>query len=110
ARSGGRLFPGRHGRPRADIAAHFKTGRPFALAEFNVTVEFTPGPVEVVLEVLTLEGVWSVFQTVTYRVAGAAGAAPVALARLHPRARAHPAHAPHAAHGLVGDARRRTRR
>jgi len=74
ARIGGRVFPGLHGRPRADIAAHFQTGRPYALAEFNVTVEFTPGPVEVVLEVLELEGVWSVFQTVTYRVEGPAAA------------------------------------
>ncbi|MDI1334713.1 MAG: glycosyltransferase family 4 protein [Lacunisphaera sp.] len=75
ARIGEKIFPGMHGRPRADIAAHFKTGRPFALAEFNVTVELAPGPVEVVLEVLTLEGAWAVFQTVAYRSEGRAATA-----------------------------------
>ncbi|MDP2137633.1 MAG: glycosyltransferase family 4 protein [Candidatus Didemnitutus sp.] len=70
ARIGQRIFPGVHGRPRADIAAHFKTGRPVALAEFNVTVELVPGRVDVVLEVLKLEGDWTEFQTVAYRVEG----------------------------------------
>ncbi len=32
ARVGGIVFPGVHGLPRADLAAHFKTGRPVALA------------------------------------------------------------------------------
>jgi glycosyltransferase involved in cell wall biosynthesis len=66
ARIGPRVFPGVHGIPRSDLAAHFQTGLKFSLAEFQVAVEFSPGPVELVLEVLTIEGRWSVFQTVGY--------------------------------------------
>ncbi|HEY4248100.1 MAG TPA: glycosyltransferase family 4 protein [Lacunisphaera sp.] len=68
ARVNERLFAGVHGLPRADLATHFKTGRPVALAEFYVAVELRPGEVEVVLEVLELEGRWTVFQTVRYRI------------------------------------------
>ncbi len=68
ARVNGRAFPGVHGRPRADLAAHFKTGRRYVLAEFYVSVELQPGPAEIVLEVLELEGRWTPFQTVTYQV------------------------------------------
>ncbi|MBX3749985.1 MAG: glycosyltransferase family 4 protein [Opitutaceae bacterium] len=70
ARVGAQVYPGIHGRPRADLAAHFQTGRRYALAEFCVAIEFPPGRVDVVLEVLELEGVWSVFDTVSYRVEG----------------------------------------
>ena len=70
ARVGERIFAGIHGIPRADLAAHFSTGRAFALAEFYLVVELAPGPVEIVLEVLEIEGRWSAFQTVTYQVAG----------------------------------------
>ncbi len=73
ARVGARVFPGIHGIPRADLAAHFKTGRPFALAEFYVVVDLPPGAVEVTLEALELEGRWSVFQAVNYS-AGATNA------------------------------------
>jgi len=66
ARIGTRIFPGVHGFPRADLAAHFQTGRPFALAEFYVVVEFTPGPVAVTLETLSSEGRWAAFQAVSY--------------------------------------------
>lgn len=72
ARRAGRIFPGVHGAPRADLAAHFQTGRRFALAEFSVRVELPPGPVELVLEVLEIEGRWTPFQTVTWQVAGEA--------------------------------------
>ncbi|MFI5336490.1 MAG: hypothetical protein ACHQ5A_06880, partial [Opitutales bacterium] len=68
ARVGDRLFPGIHGRPRADLAAHFQTGRSRALAGFTVAVELTAGPAEVVLEVLELEGRWSAFQTVPFTI------------------------------------------
>ena len=68
ARVGSRVFPGVHGLPRADLAAHFRTGRKFALAEFQVVVELLPGSVEVTLEALGIEGRWTVFQTVSYRV------------------------------------------
>lgn len=68
ARLGARIFPGVHGLPRPDLAAHFKTGRPVALAEFYVNVWLEPGPVEIVLEALEIEGRWRPFQTVSYRV------------------------------------------
>jgi glycosyltransferase involved in cell wall biosynthesis len=68
ARIGGRIFPGIHGLPRADLAAHFQTGRPVAFAEFYVVVDLAPGAAEVVLEALEIEGRWSAFQTAGYQV------------------------------------------
>jgi len=79
ARVGDRIFPGIHGIPRADLAAHFKTGRPVALAEFYVVVELAPGSAEIVLEVLEIEGRWSAFHSVTYQVAPASPPADVAM-------------------------------
>ena len=79
ARSGDRIFPGVHGFPRADLAAHFQTGRPFALAEFYVVVEFAPGATAVTLETLGLDGQWSAFQTVLYQVTPAHPPAAVAV-------------------------------
>ncbi len=70
ARLDGQIFPGCHGEPRADLAAYFGTGRPVALAGFMVAVNLTPGPAEVVLEVLELEGRWYPFQTVSFDVGG----------------------------------------
>lgn len=69
ARVDGRVFSGIHGGPRADLAAHFQTGRRQALAEFTVAVELPPGPVAVTLEVLEIEGRWTPFQTFIYQVA-----------------------------------------
>ncbi len=69
ARVAGRAFTGIHGRPRADLAAHFQTGRPSALAEFSIAVDLPPGAIEVTLEVLEIEGRWTPFQTFTYHVA-----------------------------------------
>lgn len=77
ARIDGRVFAAVHGHPRADLAAHFKTGKRYALAEYRVAVDLRPGPVEVVLEALEIEGRWTPFETVTFRVEGAAVAAPV---------------------------------
>ena len=71
ARLGGRIFPGVHGIPRADLAAHFKTGRPVALAEFYIVIEVSPGPVEIVLEALTIEGRWSSCQNISYQIVAA---------------------------------------
>ena len=68
AHVGGRIFPGVHGLPRPDLAAHFQTGRPVALAEFYVVVDLDPGAVEVGLEVLEIEGRWTPFQTVGLQV------------------------------------------
>jgi glycosyltransferase involved in cell wall biosynthesis len=79
ARVGECVFAGIHGIPRADLAAHFKTGRPVALAEFYVVVEFAPGPVEVVLEALEIEGRWSAFQTIHYQATAMTPPADIAL-------------------------------
>lgn len=68
ARVGERIFAGVHGIPRPDLAAHFRTGRPVALAEFHVVVDLEPGAVEVRLEVLEIEGRWTGFQTVGLQV------------------------------------------
>jgi glycosyltransferase involved in cell wall biosynthesis len=68
ARFGGRVFAGVHGRPRADLAVHFQTGRPWALAEFSVVVELPPGAVDVVFEALKIEGEWAPFQTARYEI------------------------------------------
>lgn len=77
ARVAGRAFAGIHGRPRADLAAHFKTGRPYALAEFSIAVELPPGTIEVTLEALEIEGRWTPFQTLSYEVAERTAAAAV---------------------------------
>lgn len=68
ARVGERIFPGVHGLPRPDLAIHFQTGRPVALAEFHVVVELEPGAAEVVMEALEIEGRWTAFQTVGLQV------------------------------------------
>src|SRR5688572_8485439 len=71
ARIGSAIFPGVHGFPRADLAAHFRTGRPWALAGFTVAIDLVPGPVEVVLEALEIDGRWRAFETLTYDVGAA---------------------------------------
>jgi glycosyltransferase involved in cell wall biosynthesis len=78
ARVGGRIFPGIHGRPRADLAAYFQTRRAYALAEFYVAVELPAGVVEIELEVLELEGRWSPFERVAYEVKGPVAHSPPA--------------------------------
>ena len=69
ARVGDRVFAGVHGIPRPDLAVHFKTGRAIALAEFAIAVDLTPSHCEAVLEVLTIDGRWIPFQTVTWEIA-----------------------------------------
>lgn len=78
AKIGLRVFPGVHGLPRTDLAAHFKTGRPWALAEFQVVVDLAPGEAVIELEALAIEGRWAPFATVRYPVASAAQPATVA--------------------------------
>lgn len=63
---GDRIFPGILGWPRADLAAHFQTGRPVVLAEFKIVVDLPPGPSDLLLEVLEIEGRWSPFQQVAF--------------------------------------------
>ena len=68
AHTADRIFPGVHGLPRADLAVYFKTGRPYALAEFFVVVELAPGAVEIIFEALDLGGQWREFTRGTYHV------------------------------------------
>lgn len=60
---GGREFTGVHGFPRADLAAYFKTGRPWLPAEFIIEVDFTSGPAELRIEALDLSGQWQALHT-----------------------------------------------
>lgn len=71
ARLGGRCFPGVHGLPRRDLAVHFQTGRPVALAEFYIVVDLDPGVQDLELAVLEIEGRWTAFQTLTLQVESA---------------------------------------
>ena len=64
----GRVFAGVHGLPRADLAAFFKIGKPYALAEFYVVVELAIGYVEIVFEVLDITGIWREFARTHFRV------------------------------------------
>ncbi|MBI2517723.1 MAG: glycosyltransferase family 4 protein [Opitutae bacterium] len=68
ARVGTKVFAGVYGLPRPDLAAHFQTGRPVALAEFYVVIDLAPGAIEVVLEALEIEGRWTAFQAVAWTV------------------------------------------
>jgi len=79
ARLGGRIFPGILGWPRADLAAHFRTGRPVALAEFKIVVELSPGASDLILEVLEIEGRWSAFQALRLEADGSLPPADVAM-------------------------------
>jgi glycosyltransferase involved in cell wall biosynthesis len=73
ARVGGRAFAGIHGWPRPDLAEHFKTGRRPVLAGFSIPINLPPGVGEVTLEALEIEGRWSPFRTIQYRVEGTPG-------------------------------------
>lgn len=68
ARVGARIFPGIHGHPRADLAAHFNTGRRHALAGFEAAVDLIPGDTTITLEALDLEGRWLPFQSLSCTV------------------------------------------
>lgn len=68
ARIGARVFAGVHGLPRADLAAHFRTKRPVALAEFAVVVPLEPGDTAITLEALEIEGRWSPFESLPVTV------------------------------------------
>ena len=65
---GGREFPGVHGFPRADLAAYFKTGRPWLPAEFIIEVDFPPGPAELRIEALDLTGRWQALHVFPFTV------------------------------------------
>ena len=92
ARIGSHIFPGIHGLPRADLALHFHTGQAVALAEFYVVVTLTAGRAQLFLEVLSIEGTWSIFQTIHYDVTATltppAVAMPTGVLRWHEYGRA----------------------
>ena len=92
ARLGDHIFPGVHGLPRADLALHFHTGRAVALAEFYVVVTLTVGRAQLFLEALSIEGTWSIFQTIHYDVTATptppAVAMPTGVLRWHEYGRA----------------------
>lgn len=54
----GRSHLGLLGLPRADLAAHFKSDRPWLPAEFIIGVPLEDGPAELELEVRDTEGRW----------------------------------------------------
>jgi glycosyltransferase involved in cell wall biosynthesis len=58
ARIGSRVCPGVLGFPRVDIAAHFRTGQPLALAGFEISVALPSESVEFALDALDLGGQW----------------------------------------------------
>jgi glycosyltransferase involved in cell wall biosynthesis len=70
AQVGGQIFPGIHGFPRADLAAHFATGQRHALAEFTIAVTLPPGPAEISLAALSIDGDWRPFHTLQLHVEG----------------------------------------
>ncbi|MCC6414559.1 MAG: hypothetical protein IT582_01435, partial [Opitutaceae bacterium] len=77
ARLGESLFPGVHGFPRADLAAHFGSPKPHLLAEFEISARLAPGPAPITLEVLTIEGDWRAFHELRLNAVGAADPTPV---------------------------------
>jgi glycosyltransferase involved in cell wall biosynthesis len=68
ARVGSRTFAGVHGFPRADLAAHFQSGQPVALAGFEVVVTLAPGEAVIELEALEIEGRWSPFAILQVKI------------------------------------------
>jgi len=52
------VFPGVHGFPRSDLAAFFKSDRPYLLAGFEITVDLAAGAHEATLEGCTIAGNW----------------------------------------------------
>lgn len=65
----GRSHLGILGLPRADLAAHFKSDRPWLPAEFIIGVPLEDGPAELELEVRDTEGRWQLLQRVGLTVA-----------------------------------------
>jgi hypothetical protein len=58
ARIDDRVFPAQLGLPRADLAAHFSTGRAYEFAGFQVDVVLAAGARRLVFEALQVEGIW----------------------------------------------------
>jgi glycosyltransferase involved in cell wall biosynthesis len=52
------VFPGVHGNPRRDLAEFFKSGQPFLLAGFSITMTLPAGRHRLRFEALSIEGRW----------------------------------------------------
>ncbi|MEO7412435.1 MAG: glycosyltransferase family 4 protein [Opitutaceae bacterium] len=70
ARIGAQNFPGVYGFPRADLAAHFESTRPWLPAEYTIAIELPVGPIQVAIEALTITARWEPVQTVTCTAQG----------------------------------------
>ncbi len=57
------------GLPRTDLAAHFKSARPWLPAEFILGVPVADGPVSLTLEAMDAHGGWHMLQTIALTVA-----------------------------------------
>lgn len=68
-RHAGRTHLGVLGLPRVDLAAHFKSARPWLPAEFILGVPAADGPAALTLEARDAHGAWHPLQTVTVTVA-----------------------------------------
>jgi len=68
-RHGGRTHLGVLGLPRTDLAAHFKSARPWLPAEFILGVPVPDGPVTLTLEVMDAHGGWHELQAIALTVA-----------------------------------------
>ena len=61
--AGGGVFPGVHGIPRPDLAAFFKSDRPFLLAGFSITLTLPAGRHRLGFEACSLTGSWEPLET-----------------------------------------------
>ena len=68
ARVGDNVFFGVHGFPNSELAQHFQTRGPVALAEFFIVVELIPDHSKIVLEALEIHGTWSHFYSYPYEI------------------------------------------
>jgi hypothetical protein len=72
----GRIHLGILGLPRADLAAHFKSERPWLPAEFIIGVPLQDGLAELEIEVRDTEGQWQTLLRTSLSVAADGGASP----------------------------------
>lgn len=66
----GRVFPAIHGFPRSDLVAHYGLKQPFLPAGFEATLDLPAGEQVVVIEALTLAGIWQALCQVVVKVEG----------------------------------------
>lgn len=81
-RHGGRTHLGVLGLPRVDLAAHFKSGRPWLPAEFILGVPLADGPVTLTVEAMDTHGGWHDLQQISLTVAPDGNPAPRVEGRL----------------------------